>query len=234
MPLIASRLSRTPTVCSPRHAPAAQDPGVDLEVEVPMRITGPRGEVTHDGGLDLLDRHLHLPAPRTDPGRRVLGQPADDLGRGTILGSVVRRRDLRVQRGRDRPRLRPVDRDLDEPHRLVVVAQPALRRAGARRRSRRPTARTSRRPCPRGAGRRPAERLAAAPARSPRPGSSRRHGTGRPRRSCARQRRCRGRSSARRAPENASLTNRRQPYIRRSRRLPARALTEIRSMRAAR
>ena len=61
-------------------------------------------------------------AVMTDPGGRVLGQPADDLGRGTILRGVVRLRDLRVQRGRDRPCLRPVDGDLDESHRLVVMA----------------------------------------------------------------------------------------------------------------
>ena len=210
MPLIASRLSRTPTVCSPRHRRSAQHPGVDLEMEMPVRVTGTRGEVAHDGGLDLLDRHLHLPTPRTDPGGRVLGQPPDDLVGGTILRCVVRRRDLRVQRGRDRPGLRPVDGDLDEPHRLVVGAKPALRRAGARRRTRRPTARTSRRPCrlrrwtSPGASDQPLRH-----ARSPRPGSSRRPGTGRPRRSCGRQRRCRGRSSSRRAPEIASVNNHR-------------------------
>ena len=55
----------------------------------------------------------------------MLGQPPDDLDGGAILGSVVRIGDLGVQRRRHRPGLRSVDRDLDEPHRVVVVAEPA-------------------------------------------------------------------------------------------------------------
>src|SRR3954447_11755586 len=109
MPVIASRLSRTPDRVQSAPPSRRTHPGVDLEMEMPVRITCTRGEVTHDGSLDLFDRHLHLPAPRTDPGGRMPGEPADDLGRGTILRGVVRLRDLRVQGGRDRPRLRPVD-----------------------------------------------------------------------------------------------------------------------------
>ena len=88
---------------------------------MPVWVAGPRGEVAYDGRLDLLDRHLHLPIPRTDPRRRVGREPADDLlGRGH-LGGVVRLGDLGVERGRERPGLRPVDGDLDEPDALVVL-----------------------------------------------------------------------------------------------------------------
>jgi len=76
--------------------------------------------VPYDGSLDLLDRNLHLAIARSDPGRRMLGQPADDLRRGAILGSVVRHRDLWVQCRGDRPGLGSVDGDLNEPNRLGV------------------------------------------------------------------------------------------------------------------
>jgi len=38
-------------------------------------------------GLDLLDRYLHLATARSHTGGRVLGDPADDLGGGFVLGS---------------------------------------------------------------------------------------------------------------------------------------------------
>ena len=95
-----------------------------------VRVAGPGGVVPHHRRLELLDRDLHLPAARPDPGGGVLGQPADDLDRGPVLGGVVGGGDLRVQRGGQRPGLRTVDHDLDEPQALLVGTQPALRRPG--------------------------------------------------------------------------------------------------------
>ena len=104
--------------------------GVDLQVEVTVGVAGPGGVVPHHGSLELLDRDLHLAAPRPDPSGRVLSEPAVDLSRGLVLGGVVRRGDLRVQRRGERPGLRTVDHDLDEPQALLVATQPALGRTG--------------------------------------------------------------------------------------------------------
>jgi hypothetical protein len=41
MPLIASRDSRTPTVCNPNHRSSRPNPGVDLQVQMPVRIPRP-------------------------------------------------------------------------------------------------------------------------------------------------------------------------------------------------
>src|SRR5680860_806958 len=103
-----------------------QDPGVDLQMQMPVGVTGPGGVVPHHRGLDLLDRHLDLMAPRPDPGGRVLGEPADDLLGGSVLGAVVGGRDLGVKRGGQRPRLWSVDHHLHEPDRSSVGAHPAL------------------------------------------------------------------------------------------------------------
>ena len=59
--------------------PLSEHPGVDLQVEVPVGIPGPGRVVPDDRSLNLLNRNLHLTAPWADPGRRVLGDPADDL-----------------------------------------------------------------------------------------------------------------------------------------------------------
>ena len=106
---------------------AREDACVDLHVEVAVRVTGARGVVTHDGRLELLHRDLHLPATRPDPGGGVLGHPPDHLTSRPIHRRVVRRRDVGVERGGERPGLRPVHDDLDEPQRTGVVAQPTLR-----------------------------------------------------------------------------------------------------------
>ena len=116
--------------------PAVREhPGVDLQVQMPVRITRPGGVVPHHRRLQLLDRDLHLTAPRTHPGGRMRGQPADDLGRRPLLRRVVGGRDLGVHRRRQRPGLRPVDHHLDEPKPTFVGPQPTLRRAGTRRRN---------------------------------------------------------------------------------------------------
>jgi hypothetical protein len=62
----------------------------------------------------------------------MLRQPGQDLGRGPVLRRLIRCADVRVQLRREGPRLRPVDDDLDEPHRLPIGPQPALGRTGAR------------------------------------------------------------------------------------------------------
>jgi hypothetical protein len=95
-------------------------------MKVTVRIPRPGGVVPDHRRLDLLDRHLHLPTTRPDPGRRVFGYPADDLRGGLVLGVVQRGRDLRMKRSGQRPGLGSVDGDLDEPKRVRVVADPAL------------------------------------------------------------------------------------------------------------
>ena len=102
------------------------DAGVDLEVKVPVGITCPGRVVPDHRGLDLLDRHLHLPPTRSDPGGRVLSDPADDLGGRLVLGFVQRRRDLRMQRRGQGPGLGSVDRNLDEPECVRILAEAAL------------------------------------------------------------------------------------------------------------
>ncbi len=74
-----------------------EDAGVELEVQVPVRVAGTRGVVADGDRLDPLDRDLDLPASWSHPGGGVLGHPADDLLRVAILRCVVRRCDLRVQ-----------------------------------------------------------------------------------------------------------------------------------------
>ena len=71
-----------------------EDAGVDLEMQVAVRVTGTGGVVPDDGGFDLLHRNLGLPAPRTHARGRMLCDPADDLARRAGLGGVVRLRDI--------------------------------------------------------------------------------------------------------------------------------------------
>jgi len=84
----------------------------------------------HHRGLELFHWDLHLLAPRPDPGGGVIGEPADDLGRGAILGRVVGSGDLRVQRRGQRPGLRTVDHHLNKPQAMRVRSQATLRLAG--------------------------------------------------------------------------------------------------------
>jgi hypothetical protein len=105
----------------------SEDAGVDLQMEVTVRVTGPGGMMRDHRGLDPLHRHLHLLVPRPNPGSGLLGDPADDLLRRPGLRSVVRGGNLRIQCGRQRPGLRTVDHDLGEPHTLRTRHQPAFR-----------------------------------------------------------------------------------------------------------
>ena len=108
--------------------PLGEDACVDLYVEVTVRVTGARGVVPHHGGLELLHRDLHLPAPWTDPGGGVLGDPPDHLTSSPVHRRVVRHRNLGVECHGHRPRLRAVHHNLDEPQRPRIIAQSSLRR----------------------------------------------------------------------------------------------------------
>ena len=110
----------------PTPRTTCEDTGVDLHVQVTVRVTGTRGVVPHHRGLELLHRNLHLTAARPDARGGVLAHPPDHLTSCAIHRRVVRRRDLRVEHGGERPGLRPVDDDLDEPQRVLVVTQPTL------------------------------------------------------------------------------------------------------------
>jgi hypothetical protein len=79
---------------------AAANPGAYLHVQMPVRIPGTGGVVPHRHRFQDFHRHLHLTAARPDPGGHVLGEPADDLCGGAVLGSVVGDGDVRVDRGR--------------------------------------------------------------------------------------------------------------------------------------
>ena len=104
-----------------------EDAGVDLQVKVTVRVTRAGGVVPHHRGLEPLHRDLDLPPARAHPGGGVLGQPPDDLDRRRLLRRVVRRRDLGMNRRRQRPGLRPVHHHLDEPQPVLIGAEPALR-----------------------------------------------------------------------------------------------------------
>ena len=119
-----------------------EHPGIDLQVQVTVRVAGPRGVVPHHRGLQLLHRYLYLSAAGTHPGGRVLGQPPDDLDRGPLLGGVEGVRDLRVQGRGQGPGLRAVDDDLDEPQRRSSVRSRPFGLPVSTS-SRRPTARRS-------------------------------------------------------------------------------------------
>ena len=48
----------------PSPSPVREQPRVDLKMQVSVWVAGAGGEVTDLGGLELLDRHLHLPTAR--------------------------------------------------------------------------------------------------------------------------------------------------------------------------
>lgn len=104
--------------------------GVDLEVQMPVRVPGPGGVVPDPRGLDPLDRPLHLPTPRPYTGGRVPRDPTDNLDCGLVRGFVQCGRDLRMKRRCQRPGLRAVDGDLDEPQRVRILADPTLLASG--------------------------------------------------------------------------------------------------------
>ncbi len=202
----------------PRHAPAAKTRALICRCKMPVRVTGPGRVVPDHRRLDLLHRHLHLPTPRPHPRRRVLGDPADDLLGRPVLRRIQRGRDLRMQGCRQRPGLRPVDGDLDEPQRVRVVPQPPLGPAGVDVVPGDPplvglAVEVASPASPSGSPSRSHRRRTGSRRRSLRPGSSRQPGSDRPRRRRARQQRSRGRTSshhARQPPRIRARTRRQQ------------------------
>lgn len=86
----------------------------------------------HDCRVDFVDRDLDPRPARPDPSGRVLRQPTDNLACRAVLGCVVSGGNIGMQFRGERPRLRSVDDDFDEPNGVVVVAQPSFCRAGIR------------------------------------------------------------------------------------------------------
>ena len=132
---VADAVDRGEAVAHPHRVQSppgllGEDAGVDLEVQVAVRVTGPGGVVPHHGCFDLAHGHLDLAALGSDPGGGVLGDPADDLLGRPGLGRIEGVGDLGMQRGRERPGLGSVHHDLDEPQRLRVGPQPPLRGTG--------------------------------------------------------------------------------------------------------
>jgi len=76
--------------------PGREHPGVDLQMQMTMRIARAAGVVPHCDRLEVLDWHLHLMASRPDAGGRVLGEPTDNLRRGAVLCGVIGGSDVRV------------------------------------------------------------------------------------------------------------------------------------------
>jgi hypothetical protein len=76
--------------------PIREHPRIDLHVQMPVGIACPRRVMPDRGRLDQLDRHRNLRTPRADPRRRVLGEPADELRRGPVLGGLIGDRDVWV------------------------------------------------------------------------------------------------------------------------------------------
>ena len=74
---------------------------VDLEVQVTVRVAGPRRVVPDDRCLDPLDRHLNLAVARTDAGGGVPRNPTDDLVGRLVLSRVECVGDLGVQGRRE-------------------------------------------------------------------------------------------------------------------------------------
>ena len=105
VPDAVDRVQRVPHADRVQPPPASfgEHPGVDLQVQMSVRIAGPGGVMPHRHRLDLGHGHLHLRAARTDPGGRVLRQPADDLLSRRVLRGVIRGGNVGVQFGRERP-----------------------------------------------------------------------------------------------------------------------------------
>lgn len=87
-------VQRVQTVAHPNRVqpvPAALSPypRVDLQMQMPVRITRTGRVVPHRYRLDRLNRHLDLATARADPGGRVLREPADNLLRRPLLRRVI-------------------------------------------------------------------------------------------------------------------------------------------------
>lgn len=82
-------------------APLSRDeyPGVDLQVQVPVRVSGSRGVVPRHCRLQALDRNGDLPTARADPSRHMLREPAEYFPGGASLRTLMGGRHVRVELG---------------------------------------------------------------------------------------------------------------------------------------
>jgi hypothetical protein len=87
----------------PAPLPGREHPGVDLQMQVPVRVASAGGVVPHRHCLQRRDRHGDLGPAWPDPGGGVLAEPADDLPRGAVLRGLVSSREVRMQLCRERP-----------------------------------------------------------------------------------------------------------------------------------
>ena len=210
-----------------------EDAGVDLHVQVAVRVTGPGGVVPHHGCFDLGDRHLDLAALGSDPGGGVLGDPADDLLGRAGLCSVQGVGDLGMQRGRERPGLRAIHHNLDEPQRLRICSQPPFRGTGLDVEAGDPPLVGLPGEAPgRESHQSVVRRRTGWRRRCPRPGSSHRRGSGPARRRYGQLPVIRGRTSSHRARISPPTTSNNSPINDSSGRPKAARLTYFRSMRA--
>src|SRR5665647_224821 len=97
-----------------------------------MRVAGSGGVVPDGSCFDPLDGHLNLSAPGDRSASWRAGPTPDDLPGGSVLGCVIRLGDPRIECGRQRPGLRPVQDHLDEPHSGCVLTYAAARLATQR------------------------------------------------------------------------------------------------------
>ncbi len=216
----------------PAPGAGSEHSGVDLEMQVPVWVAGPGGEMAYDGRLDLLDRHLHLPIPRPDACRRVGASHPMISSAAAIWAASYASAISGCSAAASDQVFGPLT--VTSTNRTPFSSFRSLPFVSrCRRRIRRPIARRSRRPCRLGARRRPGLPRSAWRRRCLRRGSSRQLGSDRPRRSGAQRRRRRGRSSCRRAskhlPHQPSTTV--KPQV--SGHISARPATKLRSMRAA-
>ena len=138
------RVDHSHRVQSPPSA-VGVDAGIELQVQVTVRVPGPGGVVPDHDGRELLDRHLYLPTPRPHPRGRAASDVGDDLTSGAVHRRLMRPRDHRVQSGGDRPGLGSVDHDLHPTMHACSPPRPLLVTARHRpleRRSARSTGRT--------------------------------------------------------------------------------------------
>ena len=93
------------------------DAGSDLEMDMPVRITGPARLVRDGYRFQLLDRHHLLLPSRPNPRNGVLAEPGANLGYRVTLRRIQRLGYFWVQGGGDGEGLGDVHDHLREPRR---------------------------------------------------------------------------------------------------------------------
>ncbi len=99
--------------------PSRKHPSADLHVNMPVRITSPRGLVADADDLHLLDRQHFPRVTRPDPDDGVLAEPAANLSKCILLRLVEGARYFGVEGGGDRQALGCVNRHLREQRRTL-------------------------------------------------------------------------------------------------------------------